>query len=500
MEFNVKSGQLEKQRTGCLVIPVYESKHLSAQAHKINEATQGYIAQLQRRGDLTGKQGHWLLINHIDGIAAERILLLGCGKEGEIKEYQFRELMLKMMLALNETAAQDALLCITEIPVKERDHCWKIRQAIQAYHFATYRFDEFKSKAEPQRRHLQRILFHMGNRKEVTYGERAAQEGQAIVQGMEIAKNLANIPANICTPSFLADKAKKFAKQHPKLNCAILDEKQMQALNMGLLLSVTAGSQSDAKLITMEYRGAHKETKPIVLVGKGITFDTGGNSIKVPPHMIGMKYDMCGAATVFGVLSAALELALPLNIIGVIPSCENMPGPDATRPEDIVTSMSGQTVEILNTDAEGRLILADALTYCERFHPDIVIDIATLTGACSLALGPYPSGLMSNTQELADALYNAGMQSGDTVWQLPLWDEYHEALKSEFADFSNVPISSIGAGTIVAGCFLAKFTQKYQWAHLDVANTATYSSGPKRGATGRPVPLLVQYLINRCQA
>jgi len=270
----------------------------------------------------------------------------------------------------------------------------------------------------------------------------------------------------------------------------------MAALKMGALLSVTQGSQTPAKFITIEYRGQRKSAQPIVLIGKGITFDTGGNSLKPPHAMIGMKYDMCGAATVFGVLEAAVLLELPLNIIGVIPACENMPGRHATRPEDIVTSMSGTTIEILNTDAEGRLILADALTYCERFHPDVVIDIATLTGACFVALGQQASGLMSNDPTLAKALFDASVKSSDRTWELPLWEEYHEALRSEFADIANISLSEVGAGTIIGGSFLSHFAKKCRWAHLDIASVAFSATGSKRGATGRPIPLLVQYLLD----
>ncbi len=497
MEFLVKIQSPEKQRTDCLVLPLHQSQRLSASLEKLNDAAKGYFTLLKKRGDLVGTCGQLLLLPHIEGVNAQRVLLLGCGKTPELTEVEFKDLIGKMIFTVAETPSQDLTINISEIVVKDKDIYWKIRYIILAFHAFFYRFDDFKSKKEVVVRSLRKICFNVLSKKESTLAQRAVEHGVAISKGIEVTKNLANVPANICTPSFLADKAKKFAKSHPKISTAVLEEKDMQALNMGLLLSVTQGSNSSAKLITMEYRGARKDVKPIVLVGKGITFDTGGNSIKVPPNMIGMKYDMCGGATVFGVLEAISLLELPLNVIGVIPSCENMPGPSATRPEDIVTSMSGLTVEILNTDAEGRLILADALTYCERFHPSAVIDIATLTGACALALGPYASGLMSNHQPLAQDLIDAADQSGDKVWQLPLWDEYADALKSEFADISNIPITPIGAGTVVAGCFLAKFTQKYHWAHLDVANTATVS-GSKRGATGRPVSLLVQYLINRC--
>lgn len=498
MEFSVKSGHPEKQRTGCIIAAVYESRRLSPTAEKIDRASNGTLSNLLQRGDLDGKYGQILLIPNVPGLLAERILLVGCGPQGTLKETPYRELIFKMIAILNDTGATDALCCLPEVELKNRDENWKIRQIIQHIYAWQYRFDIFKTKQEPVRRPLRRMMFMVPTRKELRAAELAVRQGVAIAHGIDTAKNLANLPGNICTPAYLADQAKKFAKKSSMISTAILEEKDMISLKMGSLLSVTQGSNLPAKLITMEYRGAAKSHKPIVLVGKGITFDTGGNTIKVPPNMIGMKYDMCGAATIFGVLEAAVELELPFNIIGVIPSCENMHGPSATRPEDIITSMSGLTIEILNTDAEGRLILADALTYCERFNPEVVIDIATLTGGCFLALGHHTSALMSNHDPLAKALLTAGETAADRSWQLPLWDEYHEALKSDFADISNVPITDVGARTIIAGCFLAKFAQKFHWAHLDVANTAAISGGSRRGASGRPVSMLVQYLLDRC--
>lgn len=496
MNFSAKLSHPEKQRSDCLIVAVSEPRRLSAAADLINKASQGYLSQLLKRGDIEGKFGQFLLLQNVPGIAASRVLLVGQGQE-IMTEARFRDLMARLALFINETPIADVVSFLCDINVKDKDVSWKIQQSIFALNASQYRFEDFKSKKKQKPLALKQMTFHVANKKEQQIATRACAIADAICNGIKLTKDLANVPANICNPTYLATQAKQFAKAHGKdrVSCAVLEEKELRALGMGLLLSVTSGSNTPAKLITLEYRGAKKNVKPIVLVGKGITFDTGGNSIKVPPNMIGMKYDMCGAATVFGVMQAAIELELPLNLIGVIPSCENMPGPSATRPEDIVTSMSGLTVEILNTDAEGRLILADALTYAERFQPAAVIDIATLTGACSLALGPYASGLMSNNQALANALLKAGEQTSDRAWQLPLWDEYHDALKSEFADVANVPFSPIGAGTVVAGCFLAKFTQKYSWAHLDVANTAT-TNGSKRGATGRPVALLTQYLLD----
>lgn len=323
-------------------------------------------------------------------------------------------------------------------------------------------------------------------------------QGKAITEGMALTKDLGNLPANICTPTYLANEAKKLSKLSPKFTCKILEEKDMRALKMGALLSVTAGSEQPAKLIQLEYKAGPKSQAPIVFVGKGITFDTGGNSLKPAVNMIGMKFDMCGGATVFGVLKSAALLKLPLNIIGLIPACENMPGANATRPDDVITSMSGQTIEILNTDAEGRLILADALTYAERFKPKVVIDIATLTGAVVVALGYEASALLSNHDPLARDLLKASEDAFDRTWQLPLWETYGEVLRSNFADIANIGNPSApAAGTIVAGCFLSKFTTQYNWAHLDIAGTACQWTGDKKGASGRPVPLLVQYLLNQ---
>jgi leucyl aminopeptidase len=284
------------------------------------------------------------------------------------------------------------------------------------------------------------------------------------------------------------------AKKYPKIKTTVLEKEQMEKLGMGALLSVAKGSREAPKLIIAEYKGANAKQKPVVLVGKGITFDSGGISIKPAATMDEMKFDMCGAASVLGALTACAELQLPIHVIGVIPSCENLPDGAANKPGDIVTSMSGQTIEILNTDAEGRLILCDALTYSERFEPDSVVDVATLTGACVIALGRHASGVMGNHHPLVHELINAGKTSGDRAWELPLWDDYQDQLKSNFADIPNV--GGREGGAITAGCFLSRFTKKFNWAHLDIAGTA-WLTGKEKGATGRPVPLLTQFLIDR---
>jgi leucyl aminopeptidase len=326
--------------------------------------------------------------------------------------------------------------------------------------------------------------------------EKACTHGLAIANGSALTKTLADLPGNICTPTYLAEQARLLARGKRKLKVSVLEEKDMQKLGMGALLSVARGSRQPAKLIVLEYKGGKAGAKPIALVGKGLTFDAGGISIKPAEAMDEMKYDMCGGATVLGTVAACVEMDLPINVVGVIPSSENLPDGDANKPGDIVTSMSGQTIEVLNTDAEGRLILCDALTYTERFDPAAVIDIATLTGACIVALGNQASGLMANDDRLAEELLHAGEASNDRAWRLPLWDEYQEQLKSNFADMAN--IGGRGAGAVTAACFLARYTESFKWAHLDIAGTA-WNSGAKKGATARPVPLLTQFLMKRAR-
>ena len=329
----------------------------------------------------------------------------------------------------------------------------------------------------------------------VASGNKAIREGQAIAQGVNLAKDLANLPSNHCTPAYLAEQAKGLQKTYTSIKVKVLDEAQMKKLGMGALLAVARGSREPPKLIILEYKGAEPDKRPIALVGKGVTFDSGGISIKLAASMDEMKFDMSGAASVLGTLAALAELALPLNVVGIIPSTENMPGGNAVKPGDIVKSLSGQTIEILNTDAEGRLILGDALTYAERYKPAVVIDIATLTGACVVALGQHASGLFSNHEPLGEALLAAGKKSGDRAWRLPLWEEYQKQLDSSFADMAN--IGGREAGAITGACFISRFTKRFKWAHLDIAGTA-YRTGNKKGATGRPVPLMVQYLLDQC--
>jgi leucyl aminopeptidase len=495
MKLNLKVTQTEKQQKTCLIIGVYEDGSLTPSAKDVDRATQGVIKKLIQQEVIQGKLGQIVPLFHLANSAFEQVIVVGCGKTQALTPAAFRKMMHSAIKALQTAKAKQATCYLAEVEVKNKSTAWKVKQLAEAAFEALYRFDLFKSEKEPASA-LKELTIHLADAKQLEVCKRALAQGEAIAEGVNLTKNLANLPSNICTPTFIAEHAKELAKSYKSISIKILEENEMRKLGMGALLAVSQGSAEDAKLICLEYKGASAKQAPVALVGKGITFDTGGNSLKSPENMVGMKYDMCGAATVIGTIKAAAELKLPLNIVGVIPTVENMPGGTAYKPEDILTSMSGQTIEVISTDAEGRLILGDALTYCERYEPDVVIDIATLTGAVVIALGTHATGLLSNNQELADDLLKAGIESNDRAWQLPLWDEYQEQIKSPFADIANT--GGRAAGTITAGCFLSRFAKKFRWAHLDVAGTAAIMGGTsERLATGRPVPMLVQYLIDR---
>lgn len=497
MKLNLKVTQIEKQQKTCLIIGVYEEGKLTPAGLTVDQATHGYIKKFIQQGIMQGKLGQVLPLFHLADTGFEQIILIGCGKAGALSPTGFRKLMQCTMKALHTTQAKQATCYLTEIEVKSKTTAWKVKQLAEVAFEGMYRFDMFKSEKEPAYA-LKELIIHVTEATQLNACKQALAQGEAIASGVTLTKNLANLPSNICTPTFLSEQAKELAKSYKSLTVKILEEKDMHKLGMGALLAVSQGSAEDAKLICLEYKGASTKQAPIALVGKGITFDTGGNSLKSPDNMVGMKYDMCGAATVLGTIKAAAELKLPVNIVGIIPAVENMPGGTAYKPEDILTSLSGQTIEVISTDAEGRLILGDALTYCERYKPEVVIDIATLTGAVVIALGIHATGLLANDQPLADDLLKAGIESNDRAWQLPLWDEYQEQIKSPFADMANT--GGRTAGTITAGCFLSRFAKKFRWAHLDVAGTAAIMGGTsERLATGRPVPMLVQYLLDRAK-
>ena len=492
MEFSTKVVAPEKAACACLAVGVYEGQKLSASAQSLDRATDGRIRALLSSGDLECKPGTTRLLYDLPGIAAQRVLLVGLGKDARVSSKDYRDAARAAVTAIQDTGSPEAWLYLASIPVTGRDVAWKARQLALAATDAAYRFDQMKSK-RPTPRPLSRIIAGIESARDARAVGRALEQGQAIGAGMSLARDLGNLPGNVCTPTYLAQQAVSLAKKW-KLAVQVLERADMEKLGMGSLLSVAKGSRQPPKFIVIRYRGATRKDRPVVLVGKGITFDTGGISLKPGAEMDEMKFDMCGAASVLGALRAAAEMKLKLNVVGLIPATENMPGGAASKPGDIVTSMSGQTIEILNTDAEGRLILCDALTYAKRFEPQAVVDIATLTGACVTALGHVCSGLYANRPALARELLAAGDEAWDRAWHMPLWDDYQEQLKSNFADFAN--IGGRPAGSVTAACFLSRFTSAYDWAHLDIAGTA-WRSGKEKGASGRPVPLLASFLMRR---
>ena len=486
---------LDKQRTACLIVGVYQGGGLSPSAQAIDKVSGKQLSKLIRSADIQGGLGQTSLLHEVAGVGAKRVLLVGFGAKDDTSPASYRYMVRQSISALPANAADTILSCVAEFNLKGCDKAWKIKQAVIGAGEVLYRFNQCKSRPKPKP-NLRKISFSTAEATISSKLKQALNEGCAVNAGVAHARDLANLPANICTPRYLADQARQLAKKYKALNSKILTEMQLKQQKMGSFLSVAQGSSEPPRLIVLQYNGGAKNARPVVLIGKGVTFDTGGISIKPSAAMDEMKFDMCGAAAVLGTLKTVAMLGLPINVVGIVPATENMPGGRAVKPGDVVTSMSGQTVEILNTDAEGRLILCDALTYCQRFKPEVVIDIATLTGACVIALGKHPSGLLGNDDGLVTALLKAGQISGDRAWQLPLWEEYQEQLNSPFADMAN--IGGREAGTITAACFLARFTEAYRWAHLDIAGTA-WRSGKNKGATGRPVGLLTEYIIGGCK-
>ena len=500
MDFSIKACEWTKGTTNgfltgksdCIVLGVFESQTLNGAALEIDTATKGLITRIVKAGDMQGKSGTTLFLPEVSGIGASRVLLVGLGKQDGFGQKAYGDAVRAAWRAILGTKIAQVTFTLSQLPIQERGGEWAVKAAILALRAETYQFTQMKGKPEPVKRNLKRIVFSVDAADE-KLAKAAAKEGAALASGMDLARDLGNLPGNVCTPTYLADTAKKLGKEWD-LKTEILGVKQLEALKMGSMLSVTRGSAQPPQFIVMQYQGAGAKTAPIVLVGKGITFDSGGISLKPGEGMDEMKYDMCGAASVFGTLRAVPELGLKLNVVGIVPACENMPSGTATKPGDIVTSMSGQTIEILNTDAEGRLVLCDALTYAERFKPAAVVDIATLTGACVIALGHHMSGLFSKDDALAGELLDAAREAADPAWRMPLDEEYQEQLKSNFADVAN--IGGRPGGSVTAACFLSRFTSAYPWAHLDIAGTA-WKSGAAKGSTGRPVPLLTQFLIDR---
>ncbi len=488
LEFSLNQDAPTTVASDCIVVGAFADATLTPAAQALDAASGGRLKALLERGDLSGKTGKTALLHDLPGVAAPRVLVIGLGEPGKYGVPQYLKAVGDAARTLKTGPVASALFTISEVAVAGRDTAWNIRQAVIAADHACYRYTATLGAKNKK-------LNETGLKALAISGDDtvALARGQAIAAGVAFARELGNLPPNVCNPAYVAQQAQAFAARFDKAECEVLDREQMQALGMGSLLAVGRGSANPPKLIVLKYSNGG-DAKPYVLVGKGITFDTGGINLKTQGGIEEMKYDMCGAATVMGAFVAAVGMQLPINMVVVVPAVENMPDADAYRPSDVLTSMSGKTIEVGNTDAEGRLILCDALTYAQRFEPQALVNVATLTGACMIALGKFATGLMSKHDDLAAELLDAGENVFDRAWRLPLWDEYQTLLESSFADVYN--IGGRWAGAITAGCFLSRFAEGQRWAHLDIAGSA--SDEGKRGmATGRPVGLLSQWLLDR---
>jgi leucyl aminopeptidase len=493
MEIRLQNTSPEKAAVGVLAVGAFANGSLTDAGKALDKASGGHLSAVLKRGDLEKKVGASLVLHDVPGVAAERVLLVSLGDRGEFSEQAFRAALAAAGKAFASGVASDAAVALSA-GLRGRSTAWRVQQAARVLADAAYRFDvpSATTKETGAARGARSVTLLLSEKADAKV-EVALKRGLAIAEGMALAKDLGNLGGNVCNPTYLAQIAEALGKEF-KFKVDVLERKDMEKLGMGSLLSVGRASYSPCKLIVMHYKGGKAADKPVVLVGKGITFDTGGVSLKPGANLDEMKFDMSGAGAVIGVMKTVARMKLRLNVIGVVPAAENMPGGNASRPGDVVTSMSGQTIEILNTDAEGRLILCDALTYSERFNPACVIDIATLTGACVIALGQHAGGLFANDDKLADELLKSGTETGDRAWRMPLWEDYMGQLKSNFADMSN--LGGPPAGSITGALFLSRFAKAFKWAHLDIAGTASVS-GDAKGSTGRPVPLLAEFLMTR---
>lgn len=496
MEFSIKNVNLEKDQSECLVVGVYEGGVLAEAAKLLDVGSGGLITQIVASGDMEGKLSSSLVLHNVSSLASSRVLLVGLGKSEELDAKKFTQAVRASSKALSGMPIKEAVTTLADLSVQNLSKRRQAALLAEVMLDADYQFDAPKQKKEDKKdkskKSLKKVIAHVAQA-DLTEAKQGVAEGEALAKGVSLTKDLGNLPPNVCTPSYLAEHAQKMGKQYD-FKVKVLDTDDIKKLGMGSFMGVGQGSHEPPKFIVMEYNKGKKHQKPVVLVGKGITFDTGGISLKPGADMDEMKYDMCGAASVLGTFKAVAEMDLAINLVGIVPTCENMPDGRATRPGDVLTSMSGLTIEVLNTDAEGRLILCDALTYAERYEPDVVIDVATLTGACVIALGHHATGLFTSHDTLAEELLQAGEASLDRAWRMPLWEDYQSQLDSNFADIAN--IGGRAAGSITAACFLSRFTKKYDWAHLDIAGTA-WKSGKEKGGTGRPVPLLTRFLMTK---
>ncbi len=493
MKYITTTSKASRRAADCVIVGVYKRGKLGVGAADIDTASKGHIRNLIKSGDVSGDPGRVAVLTAVPGVKAARVAVVGLGKSGGLDAAAFRKAVSAATRAIANTRTKQILNYLTLEPVADCSPYYLARHTVESMSDTLYRFDQMKSGRKKRAMPLNTIGLAIAKRGDAAKAQRGAEHGGGIATGVSLAKDLGNLPANVCTPAYLARVAKKLASGNGKLTTRVLNEAEMKKLGMGSLLSVTAGAVEPGKLIVMQYKGAGSD-KPVVLVGKGVTFDTGGISLKPGAGMDEMKFDMCGAATVIGAMAAVSKMKLPINMTVVVPAVENMPSGTATRPGDIVKSMSGQTIEVLNTDAEGRLILCDALTYSRRFKPAAIIDVATLTGACVVALGHHRCAIYANNDSLQEELFSASKSSEDIGWPMPMGDQYAAQLKSNFADMGN--IGGAGGGSVTAACFLGKFTDGMNWAHLDIAGVA-WRSGAKKGASGRPVSLLAEFMLSR---
>ncbi len=476
-----------------LIVGLFSDGTFTPAAKALDDLSDAYLTQLLEEKSLTGKKGEVVLLQRIPQCNAKRVIVVGCGDAGELTVRDYKKMYTSITETLNKTPAVEVVSFLNEVALKDRHLAWQLRFAVESIENTNYHYDAFKTRDKAPESKLASVIFHV-DAEQLTFAQQMIDTGLSVAQGVRATKDLANCPPNICTPEYLAEKAQALANENTKISVEIIGEDQMRELGMNAYLAVSQGSTHEAKMSIMHYHNASADQAPIVLVGKGLTFDAGGISLKPGAGMDEMKYDMGGAAAVYGIMTALAKLDLPLNVIGVMAGCENLPDGEAYRPGDILKTMNGLTVEVLNTDAEGRLVLCDTLTYVERFKPALVVDMATLTGACVIALGAPNTGLMTEDETLAADLLAAANESQDKAWRLPIGEDYAEMLKSPFADLANIGGRAAGAST--AGAFLANFTESYRWAHLDIAGTA-WNSGENKGATGRPVGLMTQFLINQ---
>jgi leucyl aminopeptidase len=487
MNLTLANAAVHTIESPCIVIGVTDGEPLSGTAAAVDQSSGGAIQRMLESKDIATGLGKHTFLHKLDGLAAERVLVVGFGKSKKLDRSRFDRACLAAGKVLRNHPLTACHVCLHEIQVAGTSLGWRLRQAALAIHRANYRYTATKPLKEDSPLPLQAASFQAGAELQA-----AIDQAAGMAAGFQKARQLGDLPANICNPAYLAQEAMAIAREHDQVELEVLEEAQMAELGMDAFLGVSRGSANGARLIVLKYHAGPAGQQPVVLLGKGITFDSGGLSLKSPENMVQMKYDMCGAAGVMGAFLACVTLGLAVNVVCLVAAAENMPDGNAYRPGDILTSMSGKTIEVLNTDAEGRLVLCDALTYSERFKPQVIIDVATLTGACVVALGHHASGLISNDDELANGLLAAGDDVVDRAWRLPLWDDYQSQLDSPFADMQNV--GGMPAGAVTAGCFLSRFVEGQRWAHLDIAGSA-WKWNEKEGATGRPVGLLTRYLM-----